>query len=145
MALSGRYADAFPAGYREDYPARAAVHDIEQIEALGSGDSLRMSLYIPLEASLGQLRFKIFRANAPVPLSASLPMLERMGLRVLDERPYRIQPAEGAPVWLHDFGLSTGSDRDIDLGKVDVSRTHWPFLRDRRIDAYGELTKRYLD
>ena len=34
---------------------------------------------------------------------------------------------------------------DVDLGKVDVSRTHWPFLRDRRIDAYAELTKRYLD
>jgi N-carbamoylputrescine amidase len=32
-----------------------------------------------------------------------------------------------------------------DLGKVEVSRTHWPFLRDRRIDAYGDLTKRYLD
>jgi N-carbamoylputrescine amidase len=34
---------------------------------------------------------------------------------------------------------------ECDLGKVDVSRTHWPFLRDRRIDAYGDLTKRYLD
>jgi N-carbamoylputrescine amidase len=32
-----------------------------------------------------------------------------------------------------------------DLAKVDASRTHWPFLRDRRIDAYGDLTKRYLD
>ncbi len=32
-----------------------------------------------------------------------------------------------------------------DLGKVDVQRTHWPFLRDRRIDAYAELTKRYID
>ena len=32
-----------------------------------------------------------------------------------------------------------------DLSKVDVSRTHWPFLRDRRIDAYADLTKRYLD
>jgi N-carbamoylputrescine amidase len=32
-----------------------------------------------------------------------------------------------------------------DLGTVDVSRTHWPFLRDRRIDAYGDLTRRYLD
>jgi N-carbamoylputrescine amidase len=34
---------------------------------------------------------------------------------------------------------------DCDLGNVDVVRTHWPFLRDRRIDAYGDLTKRYLD
>jgi N-carbamoylputrescine amidase len=33
----------------------------------------------------------------------------------------------------------------LDLGKVDESRTHWPFLRDRRIDAYADITKRYLD
>jgi N-carbamoylputrescine amidase len=32
-----------------------------------------------------------------------------------------------------------------DLAKVDISRTHWPFLRDRRIDAYADLTKRYRD
>ena len=33
----------------------------------------------------------------------------------------------------------------LDLSKVDVTRTHWPFLRDRRIDAYGDLTKRLVD
>ena len=33
----------------------------------------------------------------------------------------------------------------IDLKKVDVTRTHWPFLRDRRIDAYENLTKRFID
>jgi N-carbamoylputrescine amidase len=33
----------------------------------------------------------------------------------------------------------------VDLGKVDTTRTHWPFLRDRRIDAYGDLTKRFID
>lgn len=32
-----------------------------------------------------------------------------------------------------------------DLGHVEVQRTHWPFLRDRRIDAYAGLSKRYLD
>ncbi|WP_415907773.1 carbon-nitrogen hydrolase [Oleiharenicola sp. Vm1] len=35
--------------------------------------------------------------------------------------------------------------QEIDLDKVDVTRTHWPFLRDRRIDAYGDLTKRFRD
>mgnify|MGYP001306039657 FL=1 len=34
---------------------------------------------------------------------------------------------------------------EVDLGKVDVTRTHWPFLRDRRIDAYSGITKRLLD
>ena len=33
----------------------------------------------------------------------------------------------------------------VDLQKVDTTRTHWPFLRDRRIDAYGDLTKRLID
>ncbi|MDX2117449.1 MAG: carbon-nitrogen hydrolase [Planctomycetota bacterium] len=33
---------------------------------------------------------------------------------------------------------------ECDLARVEFSRTHWPFLRDRRIDAYGDLTKRFL-
>src|SRR5580692_9936449 len=33
----------------------------------------------------------------------------------------------------------------VDLASVDTTRTHWPFLRDRRIDAYGGLTQRLLD
>jgi N-carbamoylputrescine amidase len=34
---------------------------------------------------------------------------------------------------------------EVDLGALEFQRTHWPFLRDRRIDAYGDLTKRYID
>ncbi|MGH7526528.1 MAG: carbon-nitrogen hydrolase [Gemmatimonadales bacterium] len=34
---------------------------------------------------------------------------------------------------------------ECDLSKVGASRTHWPFLRDRRVDAYQGLTQRYLD
>lgn len=34
---------------------------------------------------------------------------------------------------------------DCDLSLSDVVRTHWPFLRDRRIDAYGDLTRRWID
>ncbi len=33
----------------------------------------------------------------------------------------------------------------VDLSQVDATRTHWPFLRDRRIDAYSEITKRLID
>jgi N-carbamoylputrescine amidase len=34
---------------------------------------------------------------------------------------------------------------DIDLQKTDQYRTHWPFLRDRRIDSYEPITKRFID
>ena len=34
---------------------------------------------------------------------------------------------------------------EADLNTVETQRTHWPFLRDRRIDAYGEITRRFID
>ncbi len=34
---------------------------------------------------------------------------------------------------------------ELDMSRVEAVRTHWPFLRDRRIDAYGDLAKRFLD
>jgi len=34
---------------------------------------------------------------------------------------------------------------DCDLSTIDTARTHWPFLRDRRIDAYQGLTQRWID
>jgi N-carbamoylputrescine amidase len=34
---------------------------------------------------------------------------------------------------------------EIDLNKTDSVRVHWPFMRDRRIDSYGSITKRFID
>jgi N-carbamoylputrescine amidase len=34
---------------------------------------------------------------------------------------------------------------EIDLKQLDRQRTHWPFFRDRRVDAYAEISKRYID
>lgn len=35
--------------------------------------------------------------------------------------------------------------QEIDLGKTERYRTHWPFMRDRRIDTYQQITKRFID
>ncbi len=34
---------------------------------------------------------------------------------------------------------------ECELGRVEQARREWPFLRDRRIDAYADLDKRYRD
>ncbi len=34
---------------------------------------------------------------------------------------------------------------ELDLAKTDFYRTHWPFLRDRRIDSYQPITQRFID
>jgi len=130
-----RYALAFPAGYREDYAARVAVRDVELIEPLlnaapppaqatpsGSAGAtpLAMQLYRPLEAAPGTLRFKIYQAGEPIALSRSLPMLEHLGVRVNDERPYRIEPSDTGVVWMHDFGMTSLDGADVDLEHARV-------------------------
>ncbi len=94
------------AGDREDVGRRSAVHDIARMSRLKQDDGLRMSLYRPLEAETGRLRFKVFRHGRTLPLSLALPMLEHMGVRVEDERPYLVERREAPPLWVHDFGLS---------------------------------------
>ena len=34
---------------------------------------------------------------------------------------------------------------EVDLEALDRTRTHWPFLRDRRIDAYHDINRRLSD
>jgi len=34
---------------------------------------------------------------------------------------------------------------DCDLSKIAFYRSHWPFMRDRRIDSYGDITRRWID
>ncbi len=116
--LHSRYRSAFPAGYRESYSARASVRDIELMESLAGRDSLALNLYEPVDGRTGNLRFKILRHAEPVPLSISLPMLEHMGVKVLEEWPYEIAREGGQTVWLHDVGLSFHGAANMDLGGV---------------------------
>ncbi|MCP5268112.1 MAG: NAD-glutamate dehydrogenase [Zoogloeaceae bacterium] len=118
MALCRRYLNAFPAGYREDYTARIAVHDIDLMETADPEDGLSMNLYVPLEASPGRLHFKLFYGDKPVPLSLSLPMLERMGVKVAEERPYCIERQDGSLVYMHDFSMIFAGAQELDLDQV---------------------------
>jgi glutamate dehydrogenase len=116
--LLQRYADSFPAGYRDDYPARTAVRDIELIERLQGGDGIAMNLYRPIEAGPRAFRFKVYRAGQPIALSRSLPMLEHLGVRVDEERPYLIEAVDATPAWIHDFGLELADDAEFDIERV---------------------------
>ncbi len=112
------YCDAFPAGYREVYAPRDAVHDVALMEGLATGDGISLNLYKPIEAGPGELRFKLVKRGSIVPLSQSLPMLEHMGVRVIDERRYQIDPAGSAPIWVHDMGLRTDAGVDVETETV---------------------------
>jgi glutamate dehydrogenase len=75
-----------------------------------------MHLYSPLETIDAAPRLKLYRYGEPLMLSDVVPLLENMGTRVVDERPYEIRPAGAHPVWIYDLGL-----RHEDLGGLDIA------------------------
>jgi glutamate dehydrogenase len=121
VLLYHRYADALPSGYQDDHTARTAVSDIRRLEALLSGepaDGLAMHLYRPHETIDAAPRLKLYRHGEPLTLSDVLPLLENMGTKVVDERPYEVRPAGADPVWIYDFGLHREDMANLDVADV---------------------------
>src|SRR6185503_15752431 len=104
-ALFRKYERAFPASYREEYSVHEAVTDIEMIEKLDPATDLGMHLHLRPAGRSGMLNFKIYRRGSGVPLSDSVPLLERLGVRVQYEHPHTVEPAGAAPARVVDFGL----------------------------------------
>ncbi len=129
LELFRRYDSAFSPAYRDDWPAKAALPDIANLERLREEDGPIITLYrVPgaggaasddgrvhagETGSAGHgptaLRCKLFSAG-DVALSDVVPTFEHMGVRVVDERPYEISPQDADPLWIYDFGLECEAD-----------------------------------
>lgn len=97
------YGGAFSAAYREQFSPAHAVVDLEKILGLENDTQRAFSLYRMDEDKPDQLRLKIYRKDHIIPLSDCLPMLENLGLHVIEEFPYNL--LEGTNGWIHDFLL----------------------------------------
>ncbi|WP_027467462.1 NAD-glutamate dehydrogenase [Deefgea rivuli] len=105
-ALHQKYLHAFPAAYCADFAARSAIHDIEALETALTEQNLVATLTPgnALDASIWRL--KLYQHHA-IELSDCLPLLESLGLRIIDERPYVLHfstlPEQQA--WIVDIGI----------------------------------------
>lgn len=109
LALMRRYANAFGAGYCAENDCALAVVDIGHIEKALETDSLQMEMRRGDSDENGGFRIRIYNVGGPVPLSDTLPILEFMGLRVIDEAPHEVKPQDASSVSVHDFGVTVQS------------------------------------
>ncbi|MFZ0041786.1 MAG: NAD-glutamate dehydrogenase domain-containing protein, partial [Solirubrobacteraceae bacterium] len=104
LELYSHYGAAFPRGYQAYHEAAAAVEDIARIRE----QRRRRCPIITTARRAGDdrdvIRCKLLSA-VQISLSDVVPTFEHMGAEVVDERPYEIDPRDGDPVWLYDFGL----------------------------------------
>jgi glutamate dehydrogenase len=124
-----RYSGAFPEAYKEDFGAPTAVSDLRRLEQLPDLDGLGFDVYTPSGEDQADRRLKIYRTGTPLSLGRTLPMLERMGIEVLDERPYEIERTDGTTAWVYDFGLKLGEGVDFSAARsaavIDTLRVLW--------------------
>jgi glutamate dehydrogenase len=111
-AIAGRYAEAFPMGYRSEYGATEAALDIRHLRRLAGSEAELTSgphrwrdvrLYRMPSDGPERLRLKIYQVEGSLPLSDAVPALENFGFRVLEEIPTPLD--RGRMGTIHDFLL----------------------------------------
>ncbi len=118
-ALFARYADSFSAAYREAFPPEAATADIALLERLTDAHPRAVDLYRRDRDPDTRANLRLFARGAPMMLSERVPLLENLGFTVVNERTYRITPADAPPVWLHDMTLERPAAARIDLAAIE--------------------------
>ena len=113
-----KYKNAFSQSYQSDFDARAVIGDILMVETLHADHDVAMSFYQPIGYKSDVMRFKVMHLNSVIELSAVIPILENLGLRVLGEQPYKIKLSGDRVVWMHDFSLKFGLPITLDVQVV---------------------------
>ena len=111
--LHRTFGDAFPAAYTDETRPTDAIADIECLQRLPERPNLGIRL-IRKEATFV---LTLVGAGAPIVLSEIMPLLQNMGVQVVEERPYTVEPRGGPPAWIERFVLrpiAPGITLDVD-------------------------------
>jgi glutamate dehydrogenase len=140
--LAGRYADALPEVYKDEHTPYEAVKDLAKLELLEEPGQLEMHLFRKRADDLN-VRFKVFRYGEPMLLSAVLPVLHSLGVRVIDEHPYEVQRDDGT-IYLYDFGLQLPPDaRELTDVRPHVENAFSSTWRgESEVDQFNQLVLR---
>jgi glutamate dehydrogenase len=141
-ALASRYTDALPETYKDGHLPYEAVQDLAKLELLEEPGQLEMHLFRKKSDS-NQVRFKVFRYGEPMVLSAVLPVLHSLGVKVTDERPYEVKRGDST-VYLYDFGLDLPSGaRELAEVRAHVENAFAAAWRgEAEVDGFNELVLR---
>ncbi|WP_170320680.1 NAD-glutamate dehydrogenase domain-containing protein [Patulibacter medicamentivorans] len=121
--LAARWAGRLPGQYKAGLDPVAAVHDVEALEELTRGGA-ELLVALKHEApddrpaagrvgAAGMTRVAFLVRGPKVELSRAMPILEHLGLHVVEERPTQLR--SGDEIWIQDFGVLGPDGRPLDL------------------------------
>ncbi|GAA2564059.1 NAD-glutamate dehydrogenase [Pseudonocardia hydrocarbonoxydans] len=137
-----------PETYKAAVDPQHAVADLRRIAGLsGPGD---FAVRLHDSGPGGTRRFGLYLAGAPATLTAVLPLLQQLGVEVLDERPSEFVRPDGLRCWLYDFGvrvdeatrtaLAGRTESDVEAGFCAAFSAAW--RGDAETDRFSALVLR---
>jgi glutamate dehydrogenase len=118
--MLGKWGNAFPDVYTAKTQAMIAVEDIVAAEAALHAGGFQSTLSRPFGLPERVVVLKLFHAGEPIALSDIVPLIESLGLRVIEEVPYPLAP-QGGVVVLHELTLETADGHALDLAARGAS------------------------
>ncbi len=112
--LAERYTARFPDYYKSSTDISMAMLDVEQFELVENGAPFRVALQNERGTKNNLTRVGLYKPGGKVPLSAFLPILEDLGLRVDEEVPTRLIGGDNE-TFLHNFGVLDEHGALLDL------------------------------
>ncbi|MFD6352200.1 NAD-glutamate dehydrogenase [Nocardia tengchongensis] len=150
-AIAQRYAESLPESYKEDFDPTRAMADILRLQGLAEG-GIDQHLYRWPDSAPGSWRFTLYVGGGGISLSQVLPLLQSLGVEVIDERPHQVDGDHGPEQWIYDFGLlarpellRSSLDRNMDaelvesVGRLDALDAQVRGLRERFTEAFEAL------
>lgn len=113
-----QYEHAFPLAYQENYKVDVAFEDLASLQQLTAANPLVTHLYETQEKDSDYLHFKVFGIGQAKTLSDVLPILEHMGVKVINARPYKIKPTSSEALWMIDFAIQFITNTNLDIDSV---------------------------
>ncbi|MFI5048380.1 MAG: NAD-glutamate dehydrogenase [Gaiellales bacterium] len=118
QALARRYGALFPDYYKSATPLYMAKFDVAEFEKLGPDRAYVIALQNERDSVENLTRLKLYKTGGKAELGELLPMLEDLGLRIVEEVPTRLQEHEGEGRYLHDFGVYGPDGSQLDLATL---------------------------
>ncbi|MGC2653972.1 MAG: NAD-glutamate dehydrogenase [Mycobacterium sp.] len=104
QSTAEHYATVFSEAYKQFVTPEEAIDDIAVIEAL-TDDSVKLVL-TEYDQADGIAQLTWYLGGRTASLSQLLPMLQSMGVVVLEERPFTVTRPDGLTVWIYQFKIS---------------------------------------
>ncbi len=123
-ALIDTHAHRYPAYFKSSTSLEGAASSVLDVDAiLSSRDPIRIGIRNETESEERLTRIMIYSREGKRDLSEMLPLVENMGLRVVEEIPTRLSGDGDDEMYLHDFGVlgSDGNQVDVDACGVRVA------------------------